>query len=491
MFSSFAFSNEDLFVEHGSIMLIIDPSDGTIVFANNAAIDFYGYGQEIIGMKISEINTLTDEQVDAEMALADHEMRNYFLFKHLLSSGSVRDVEVYSYPIDYKGKQMLFSIVFDVTDKLQAIEDLEVHNEKEKERLEIIITVTVFIIIVISLLLFILKKKNNKLDHFATYDSLTDVYNRFSLHNLYKSITNKDEYPIGFFMIDVNNLKFVNDTFGHISGDKLIIAVANMLNNLDIKKYVSRVSGDEFVLLIPSCKSQCMDEIRNKISNYLFTIEGLHFNVSVGAIEITKEMPFEEAFSISESIMYKDKSSHKAQNNESILNEIRVQLHRLEAEQKNKSILQKSLLQFLLKYLDLKHEDKQILEEAITFQDIGLIVANTNQIEEHVEKGYYILKTLHPIKQISTLCYHHHERFDGHGYPKGLKGDDIPYKVRILTLINCIYQETLKSRDVEDVLNTLNRASGHIFDPNIYNLIDQSDLKAFIQSQIRKIYEAN
>jgi response regulator RpfG family c-di-GMP phosphodiesterase len=189
--------------------------------------------------------------------------------------------------------------------------------------------------------------------------------------------------------------------------------------------------------------------------------------------------------------MYKDKSSHKAQNNESILKELKIQLHRQEVKHKDKSIHQKNLFQFLSKYLDLKHEDKQILEEAIIYQDIGLIVANSEQIEEHVEKGYYILKTLHPIKQISTICYHHHERFDGQGYPKGLKGDDIPHKVRILTLLNCIYHEILKSRDIEVIMKSLSQASGHIFDPDMYELINQTELKAFIQSQIGKIYETN
>lgn len=109
----------ELFDEHGAIMLLIDDETGTILYANQTAVSFYGYTkQELESMSITEINTLTPQETQAEMQAATKEERNYFVFKHRLASGEVRDVEVFSYPVTYKGKACLFSVIHDVTEKM-------------------------------------------------------------------------------------------------------------------------------------------------------------------------------------------------------------------------------------------------------------------------------------------------------------------------------------------------------------------------------------
>ena len=113
------------FEKNSSVMLLIDPFTGVIDEANEAAATFYGYAKtRLVGMLISEINTLPAERINEERQLALHEKRNYFLFPHRLASGEIRDVEVHSTPIETEGKPMLFTIVHDITERKQAEEML-------------------------------------------------------------------------------------------------------------------------------------------------------------------------------------------------------------------------------------------------------------------------------------------------------------------------------------------------------------------------------
>jgi len=110
----------DLFRNHGSIMLMIEPESGTILDANYAAYNFYGYA-DLIGMTIFDINTLPIGQVKADIAQAMMLEQNYFEFSHRLVNGDMKEVEVYSYPVEIDNNQVLFSIINDVTEKNAAL----------------------------------------------------------------------------------------------------------------------------------------------------------------------------------------------------------------------------------------------------------------------------------------------------------------------------------------------------------------------------------
>jgi PAS domain S-box-containing protein len=110
-----------LFEESLSVNLIIDPETGSIVDANKTATLFYGWTKdELLSMKISDINTLPPDIVTKKMANAKEQKINTFHFQHRIKSGESRDVEVYSSPIEYYGKQRLYSIIHDISDRVRA-----------------------------------------------------------------------------------------------------------------------------------------------------------------------------------------------------------------------------------------------------------------------------------------------------------------------------------------------------------------------------------
>jgi PAS domain S-box-containing protein len=123
----------DLFEKNSSVMLIIEPSSGEIIDANAAAITYYGYPRaRLIGLNISQVNALPSERIAEELQRDLREERTYFNFPHRMASGEMRDVEVHSTPIESDDRILLFSIIYDVTQRRRA-EEMSQHYVKQLE----------------------------------------------------------------------------------------------------------------------------------------------------------------------------------------------------------------------------------------------------------------------------------------------------------------------------------------------------------------------
>jgi len=120
-----------MFESNRAVQLIVDPETAAIVDANVAASEYYGWSVERLRtMNVADINTLEPERIQEEMASAARQKRSYFQFQHRLASGVVRDVEVHSGPVEIGGRQYLYSIVHDVTERRQAEQALLSSEEK-------------------------------------------------------------------------------------------------------------------------------------------------------------------------------------------------------------------------------------------------------------------------------------------------------------------------------------------------------------------------
>lgn len=146
---------EELFENHQSIMLIIDPETGIIRYANSAAVDFYQY-DELIGMSIDDINMLSPEEVAAERLKAASEERNFFIFKHQLANGDIRTVHVYSYPVEIHGETYLYSIIVDQT-------AYTLTEQRNQILMNILVSLLAVGFVVTGILLFDLYKKHKQL----------------------------------------------------------------------------------------------------------------------------------------------------------------------------------------------------------------------------------------------------------------------------------------------------------------------------------------
>lgn len=122
-----------LFTNNKAVELLIDPTNGKIVDFNKAAVQYYGYSEaELKSLNIADINTLSKDEIANEMHNADIEKRHCFSFKHQLASGEIRDVEVYTGPIELEDQHLLYSVIHDTT----AWKTAERKLERAKEEAE-------------------------------------------------------------------------------------------------------------------------------------------------------------------------------------------------------------------------------------------------------------------------------------------------------------------------------------------------------------------
>ncbi len=140
----------ELLSSYLTVMLVIDPDTGVILDYSRGAAEFYGY-PSLAGMNIHQLNTLSNEEIQHEMNLARTENRSFFSFQHRRADGSLREVQVNSYPMLRAGRSVLVSRIRDVTD--------EIASARQAERLKrVTILVLTLAVLVLALLFFLLSR---------------------------------------------------------------------------------------------------------------------------------------------------------------------------------------------------------------------------------------------------------------------------------------------------------------------------------------------
>jgi diguanylate cyclase (GGDEF) domain len=291
-------------------------------------------------------------------------------------------------------------------------------------------------------------------------------------------------------MADVNGLKFTNDVFGHIAGDKLIKAFAEVLKkNCRKEDIVARIGGDEFYILLSQTSSIQLEKIINKIQKSISThpLDKGILSVSFGcATKYNSNELLEEVCKKADDSMYSQKLLDRD------VFEINLMKH-LNSILYDKNLVEQlhgKEVSYLCKRLgialDLSQNEVDQLELAGLLHDIGKVGIDyqilskpdnlneyeRNEVKRHCEIGYKTLNYLNKYKNIAECVLYHHERIDGKGYPKGLKGTKIPLFSRIIHIVdayqsmtsNSSYRHTL---NIEDAVKELKINAGTQFDSYI------------------------
>jgi diguanylate cyclase (GGDEF)-like protein/PAS domain S-box-containing protein len=470
--------------EHSTVVLGIDPETGVIHYANKAASDFYFYSlDELVGMNIKDINTLSAIEVEGEMERAKKEERTYYTFVHELKTGERRIVDVYTHPVIINDQALLFSFIHDVTEEHYMEQKYVEEQEKIRKVLYVIGGLLLLGSLVIIFILILIYNRNRQLKFLTSYDSLTGVENRHTIRNTFNDLVTTKNIPIAFFMIDVNNLKLINDAFGHVIGDEMIIETAKMIQE---KTYngskVGRVSGDEFVVVVPSCGAASAQPLEEALRRHMINLLGIDFSVAVGYTMVTEvKANFESVFSKAESNMYHNKATYKEKINKRIIGQMLKKLYSKEPYYVKRVEPLSQLLNVFKDIFNLSAEELEWLVEAAKLQDIGIIVDDDSE-GNHVNKTYSILNALHVPTNISNICYYHHERFDGKGYPKGVIGNNIPKLGRLLILANTIYDYNERLESGFIAISELRKISGSVIDPSLFNSLNTEAFLKFLDS---------
>lgn len=342
------------------------------------------------------------------------------------------------------------------------------------------------------------------------HDKLTGLYNRSFFEEELKRLDNDRNLPLSIIMGDINGLKITNDAFGHLKGDKLLKNIANILSN-SLRKgdILSRWGGDEFTILLPSTDEKTTLDIIDRIKAACKEKSTLlnHSTISLGCdIKLFSEKDVYEVLTNAENNMYKNKAKDGKKFRENIISSMKKYLRDERFENNLSSRKTKSYLKKIGNHLNLSQDDLDNLILLADIHDIGLISvpksilnkktalneSEWEQIRNHTESGYRIAKSIPETAHIANYILHHHERYDGKGYPDGLKADEIPYLNRIFAVVD-VYESLSQNKAYRnsfaqvDIINCLKTNSGRLFDPKIVDLF----LNILEEEEDQRSYFAN
>ncbi len=296
------------------------------------------------------------------------------------------------------------------------------------------------------------KKMEDNLRYLSYNDSLTNLHNRRYLNNKIKEIDKKKNYPISIIMGDINGLKFINDSFGHQYGDDVLKYVASKLQeSLGVNDILSRISGDEFIVILKQTSDLEAKQFIKKIHMLIENHNPFDFDVSISLGYYTvknAEISLSEAQSKAEDNMYIEKTYAKPSNQRKAIDAVLKTLYEKDKLSEQHSQNVSKYAKRLAKVIKLDQQEIEMVETAGLLHDVGKIIIDKsilestkrltedeyNEIKKHPEIGYRILSSVPELTKISEIILYHHERIDGLGYPMGIKGDDIPYFSKLISI---------------------------------------------------------
>ncbi|MDR2531022.1 MAG: diguanylate cyclase [Oscillospiraceae bacterium] len=161
-----------------------------------------------------------------------------------------------------------------------------------------------------------IKVQNDELNSVAYFDELTGLYNRsYGMYALKTWVDAGQAFVVCF--VDMDNLKFVNDKFGHSEGDKYIIKIANCLRTFPGESVVCRLGGDEFLLLSTGMEIAEVEHVLSKMRSEIIRCYEIHeipyyASLSYGVVKSRPgELSASELLSLADSRMYEFKRKHK------------------------------------------------------------------------------------------------------------------------------------------------------------------------------------
>ncbi|MBS3985529.1 MAG: diguanylate cyclase [Selenomonadales bacterium] len=425
----------------------------TIIAANAAFLRLFEWkGEDVIGRDIDLL--VASHRLDEARFLSSQTTVGIanFLTARLTSSGQEIDVEISIVPIRALGHvEGAYAIYRDVRSRRAA--------EREMQKL-------------------------------SQYDQLTGVYNRAYFDNSLRNLEQSGAVPISLLLGDTNGLKLVNDAFGHALGDEVLRLSADALRACarpgDI---VARVGGDEFAMILPNTTEAeaealalCVEAECRERSEGLRQLS-LAFGVSC------KTAVTDNLFGLfvqAEDRMYRRKLREGKSVRGSLITSLMQALEEKTRDTTAHSDRMGDLARDLARRLGASGSDLDDIYMLATLHDIGKIgvpdhiLNKPSQLspeeweimKKHSEIGYRIASATVELAHLAEGILHHHERWDGTGYPYALAGEDIPWPAQIISVVDA-YDAMTNPRAYRgalthtDALLCIRAGSGKQFAPHV------------------------
>ncbi|HOM35256.1 MAG TPA: diguanylate cyclase [Clostridia bacterium] len=432
-------------------------TEGICTFCNKSCLRILGYETEdrLLGKKMHEL--LFDSTDERTCKVIEYMKKGRALhidnIKFLKADKSTIHVELHSY-LQYKNDKVIGAVVtfLDISQKISDMECIR---------------------------------------YLSYHDVLTDLPNRRFFEKKIKEVDVSDNLPYSVIFADINGLKITNDIFGHDIGDRLILRSAHaMKNNVSKDTFIARVGGDDFIVLLPKTDREEAYDIMNAVKEEIHNarIAAITCSISIGSETITdNKTSIDQAINMAEDRMYREKVMNRRSTNTDMLNELVVTLHKRSPREVVHSKNVSELSEKIASAMKLPEPLVKKAKIAGYMHDIGKVVLDENilkkeiytdeereQFHLHPVYGYRILNLFDDMLDIAEGIYSHHEKWNGSGYPKGLKESDIPLIARIVAVAEA-YDALTNTKNIcalskEEALGRIKESSGVTLDPYIADL---------------------
>jgi diguanylate cyclase (GGDEF)-like protein/PAS domain S-box-containing protein len=430
-------------------------SDGIITDCNSAFLEIFGFERfEVLGICLAEENSLNVYQrfkraaMDAVMGVSSrHESQ--FQFLNGRQTGWVR---VTFSPVRTDDQLFLgaIGIVEDITEAKRVLEEINYMN---------------------------------------SHDALTCLYNRAACEKALVMFDKPEYLPLSIIYADLNCLKLANDAFGHEEGDVLLRSTGSiLLENSTNKDSAYRLGGDEFVMLLRNTDLSAASSRARSITDACATSKtGGLVRPSMALGYATKsfvEQDINEVMKTAEDEMYANKLQGGKKVRQTILKELETRLHAMMDGAVGRRCKRMLIwAEWAVTNMNLKcnHEEFRLL---CRYHDIGLL-ASPGELEiirydisrnkvaspmQHMATGYRIARSITELAPASENILAHHEWWDGMGYPNQLRGEEIPYASRLMSILDAIegMVALMLPGDVAtlgDAIDSVRSCAGRQFDP--------------------------
>jgi diguanylate cyclase (GGDEF)-like protein/putative nucleotidyltransferase with HDIG domain len=357
-----------------------------------------------------------------------------------------------------------------------------------------------------------------RLEQKSRIDELTGLYNRRHFEErLKEEVSRHSRYGDVFsiFMLDLDNFKAYNDTYGHPAGDVLLSQIGKIIKgsvrNVD---QAFRYGGDEFVVILPQTTREdahvVAERVRRQIAGSMEK-KAITVTSSIGLANYPSDgVVADELVDVADNALYHAKRAGGNQillsskilstplNNEEIrgtyakrngLSAVYALVSTVEARDPyiyGHSRKVNTYAVALAEAIGLPPEEVANVSTAALLHDIGKIgipdkVLNKKSklneedwkaIRAHPKLGASIISNIPHLAPCINSILHHHERWDGSGYPEGLKGEDIPIEARIIAIADSFEAMTSArpyrpALPLEEIVKELKQSAGHQFDPRL------------------------
>lgn len=338
------------------------------------------------------------------------------------------------------------------------------------------------------------KEHSRQIEFLSYHDHLTGLYNRRYIEELIGRIDVAENLPLSIIMGDVNGLKLINDVFGHGTGDKLLKHVASLFTeNCNKDDVIARWGGDEFVVVMPGTSLSTAETVIQKLKDIHIPIDegSLSLSLSLGcASKDRMESNIQDVLQYAEKYMYHQKLLDGKSHRNAIISTLLATLYEKSNETQEHSKRIEEYCHSIGSKLGLPSKDMDDLSLLALLHDIGKVSIDPNilqkpgsltpeewdEMKHHPEIGYRIAQATPDLTIVADFILSHHERWDGKGYPRGLKGKEIPLVCRILAVVDAFDAITndrvyRKAMTIEEAIFELERNAGKQFDPQTANLL--------------------